>query len=49
MAGVVDAEVSYDEARAVVRYRPDEVTPAQMIAAVNDTGFTAELAEEGTR
>ena len=41
--GVVDAEVSYDDKRADVRYQPGLVEPAALVAAVNDSGFAAEV------
>ena len=43
--GVVDAEVSYDDKRADVRYQPDVVQPAALVAAVDDSGFAAEVME----
>lgn len=46
VTGVVDAEVSYDEQRADVEYRPGTVSPEELIAAVKDTGFGASLLEE---
>lgn len=41
VAGVVDAEVSFDEQRADVRYRPDLVAPAALVKVVEETGFGA--------
>lgn len=46
VVGVVDAEVSYDDQRAEVRYRPDIVTPGKLVEAVKDTGFGAALLDE---
>ncbi len=43
--GVVDAEVSYDDKRADVRYRPDMVEPAALVAAIDDAGFSASVIE----
>lgn len=39
--GVVSADVSYDEALAVVRFRPESVSAPQMIDAVDAAGFRA--------
>ncbi len=44
--GVVDAEVSYDDQRAAVRYDPETVTPQELIDAVNETGFKATLSDD---
>ncbi len=41
--GVVEAEVSYDDKRADVRYRPDVVEPAALVAAIDGAGFTASV------
>ena len=46
VAGVVDAEVSYDDQRAEVQYRPDIVTPEKLVEAVEETGFGAALLDE---
>ena len=43
--GVVAAEVSFDESRAVVRYHPDVTTAEAMITAIEGAGFEARLAE----
>ena len=43
--GVVDAEVSYDDNRADVRYQPDVVNPAVLVAAIDKTGFSAAVME----
>ncbi|MGQ0712324.1 MAG: metal-binding (seleno)protein [Gemmatimonadaceae bacterium] len=41
LEGVKEAEVSYEDQRAVVTYDPDRVTVEQMIAAVKKLGYTA--------
>lgn len=46
VAGVVDAEVSYNDQRADVQYRPDIVTPGKLVEAVKETGFGAALLDE---
>jgi copper chaperone CopZ len=46
VAGVVDAEVFYDEQRADVEYRPDVVAPGALVEAVRETGFGATLLDE---
>ena len=46
VAGVVDAEVSYDDQRAEVQYRPGIVTPEELVEAVEATGFGAALLDE---
>ena len=43
--GVVDAEVSYDDKRADVRYRPDLVDTAALVAAIDGAGFSASVIE----
>ena len=43
--GVVDANVSYDEKRAEVRYHPEVVDPAVMVEAIDGAGFSAALIE----
>ena len=45
VAGVVDAKVSYDDKRADVRYQPDMVEPATLVAAIDDAGFSASVRE----
>lgn len=47
--GVVSAEVSYDDAVAVVRYLPERATPQQMIDAVDTAGFAASRLEDDGR
>ena len=41
--GVVAAEVSYDDKRADVRYRPGLVTPESLVAAIDRIGFEASV------
>jgi copper chaperone CopZ len=41
--GVTSAEVNLESARAKVQYDPDKVSAAQLIEAVNKTGFKASL------
>ena len=43
--GVVSAEVSFDDARADVRYLPNLVKPAALVEAVEEAGFGAEVIE----
>ncbi len=43
--GVVEAKVSYDDKRADVRYRPDMVEPAALVAAIDGAGFSASVIE----
>ncbi len=43
--GVVEAKVSYDDKRADVRYQPDMVELAAMLAAIDDAGFSASVIE----
>ena len=44
--GVVDAEVSYDNKRADVRYRSDAARPADMVAAIDAAGFSATVMDQ---
>ncbi len=41
--GVVAAEVSFDDERADVRYRPGLVEPDALIEAIVDAGFQASV------
>ena len=41
--GVVEAEVAYDDKRADVRYQPDLVDPAALVAAIDGAGFSASV------
>ncbi len=43
--GVIAAEVSYDDKRADVQYRPDLVEPDVLVNAINDIGFKASVME----
>ena len=43
--GVVAAEVSYDDKRADVRYRPALVTPESLVMAIDRIGFQASVLE----
>ena len=46
LEGVDDVEASYEDGSAVVTYEPDKVTTDDIIAAIADLGYSAEL-EEG--
>jgi Cu/Ag efflux protein CusF len=46
--GVVQADVSFEEKTATVRYDPNKVTPEQMVEAINQIGFRASLREPAT-
>ncbi len=41
--GVVEANVSYPESRATVKYDLAQTDPTQLIAAINATGYRASL------
>ena len=43
--GVMAAEVSYDDKRADVQYRPDLVEPGVLVNAINEVGFKASVME----
>ena len=43
--GVIAADVSYDDKRADVQYRPDLVEPDVLVNAINDIGFKASVME----
>ena len=45
--GVVAAEVSYDDKRADVQYRPQLVTSESLVAAIDDIGFRASVMPGG--
>ncbi|MGH7459196.1 MAG: heavy-metal-associated domain-containing protein [Longimicrobiaceae bacterium] len=48
--GVKEAEVSYEQKRAIVTYDPDKVTPERMIAALKDKlGYAAKIIDQGVR
>lgn len=44
--GVTSVDASYDEGTAVVTYDPDKVTPEQIIAAIEQLGYSAELVQD---
>src|SRR5215218_1576695 len=46
--GVVDAGVNLMMHDATVRYSPSAVSPEQLVAAIRDTGYGAELAPAET-
>lgn len=46
--GVESVEASYEDGEAQVVYDPNTVTPNDIIAAIEDLGYTAELAEDET-
>lgn len=43
--GVEEVEASYEEGTAAVTYRAEAVTPDDIIAAIEELGYTAELVE----
>ncbi len=45
--GVVNADVSYKEAKAEVSYQEGKVTMEQMIKAIEDAGYTARFITKG--
>jgi copper chaperone CopZ len=47
VAGVVDADVSYEDKRADVRFEPNVVQPAALVAAIAGVGFSASVMESG--
>ncbi|GAB4409117.1 MAG: mercury resistance system periplasmic binding protein MerP [Thermodesulfovibrionales bacterium] len=47
LPGVINADVSYKEAKATVSYYEGKVTVEQMIKAIEDAGYTAHLITEG--
>lgn len=50
LAGVASVDASYDEGRATVAYDASRVTPEDIIAAIEELGYSATLlvdAEEG--
>lgn len=46
LAGVAFVDVSYEEGSATVTYDPEQVTPEQIVAAIEKLGYEAEPAEE---
>lgn len=49
LAGVDSVEASYQEGTARVVYDPAKVTPQQIIAAIEQLGYEAELEETGAQ
>ncbi len=45
-SGIENAEVSYDTKAAVVQYDATKLSPEQIIAAIDETGFKAEPADK---
>lgn len=45
--GVAAVDASYDDGTAVVTYDPEKVTPEQIIAAIEELGYDAELRVDG--
>ncbi len=45
LEGVEEVEASHDEGTATVTYQTDKVTPAAIISAIAELGYTAELEE----
>ncbi len=43
--GVERVEASYKDSRAEVTYDPEKVTPDEIVAAIEELGYTAELLE----
>ncbi|MEC4685728.1 MAG: heavy metal-associated domain-containing protein [Nitrospirota bacterium] len=43
LPGVINVDVSYREKTATVRYRKDEVTVEQLIKAIKNSGYGAEV------
>jgi len=43
LEGIEDVEASHEKGAATVTYRADEVTPDDIIAAIEELGYTAEL------
>jgi len=43
LPGVSHLEVSLERAEAVIRYHPDRITPADIVAVINRLGFKARL------
>lgn len=48
LAGVKEAKVNYAEKQAVVEYAPSQVTPQQLVEAVNRLGYHATLPAQGS-
>lgn len=47
LPGVINADVSFKEAKATVSYYEGKVTAQQMIKAIEDAGYTAHLINKG--
>ncbi|MBI4737405.1 MAG: heavy-metal-associated domain-containing protein [candidate division NC10 bacterium] len=47
LPGVGHIEVSLERAEAIVRYDPDRITPADIVATINRLGFQARLLSGG--
>lgn len=43
LPGISHAEVSLERAEALVRYDPDQITPADIVATINRLGFQARV------
>lgn len=43
LPGVSHVDVSLERAEAVVRYDPDKIAPADIVATINRLGFQAHL------
>lgn len=41
--GIYNVEASYEESKVVVDYEPAEVTPEEIVAAIENVGFKANL------
>lgn len=46
LEGVEDAKACYERSEALVTYTPDRVTLAQILEAIEELGYSAELVEE---
>lgn len=46
--GVVHADVSFDDAAAMVTFRPDRVRGDDLTRAVQEAGFEAQVMEDGS-
>jgi len=45
-AGIVEKEVSFPKQTAVVTYDPDKISEAEIIKAIEETGYTAEVVKK---
>jgi Cu+-exporting ATPase len=48
LEGVESVDGSYQKGEAEVVYHPEKVTPDDIIAAIEELGYTAELVDEGS-